>query len=293
MHALSTAPIAERMMPRMLSRILVVAGIVSMTLLLTAQGASAHPLGNFTVNRYARVELSAGVVRVYYVLDEAEIPAFQERTAVASSPRLFAERRARAIASGLSLSVDHVRLPLTVDASDLSQPMGQGGLHTLRLAIRYRAVLPVGPADRPHAVAFADANEPDRVGWREIVVTARRDARLLRSNAPAGDRSDELRKCPADLIRSPLDLRQASADFTPGTEVVAPLPLTHSTVAVPRAGGRFAQLITRADVTPWVLAGMLGIAFLVGAAHSLAPGHGQRVMAGYLVGPRGRPRAPL
>src|SRR5947209_16500638 len=132
MHALSTAPIAERMMGRMITRILFVSGIVSMTLLLTAAGAAAHPLGNFTVNRYARVELSARVVRVYYVLDEAEIPAFQERAAVASSPRLFAERRARAIAAGLSLDVDHARLPLTIDASELSQPMGQGGLHTLR-----------------------------------------------------------------------------------------------------------------------------------------------------------------
>ena len=36
-----------------------------------AAPAAAHPLGNFTVNRYARVELSAGVVRVYYVLDDA------------------------------------------------------------------------------------------------------------------------------------------------------------------------------------------------------------------------------
>src|SRR5206468_8442007 len=140
------------------------------------------------------------------------------------------ERRARAVAAGLSLDVDHARLPLTIDASELSQPRGQGGLHPLRLAVRYTAVLPAGPADRPHAVTFADSNEPDRVGWREIVVTARGDARLLRSNAPARDRSDELRKYPADLIRSPLDLRQASADFTPGTEVVAPLPLTHSTV---------------------------------------------------------------
>src|SRR5947207_6778015 len=93
MHALSTAPIAERMMPRMLSRILVVAGIVSATLLLTAQGASAHPLGNFTVNRYARVELSAGIVRVYYVLDEAEIPAFQDRDALKANPATFTQKR--------------------------------------------------------------------------------------------------------------------------------------------------------------------------------------------------------
>src|SRR3954466_4679485 len=111
-----------------------------------APAASAHPLGNFTVNRYARVELSAGVARVYYVLDEAEIPAFQDRDAVASDPAAFADRRARAIASGLTLTVDGAPVPLTVAARDLSQPLGQGGLHTLRLAIRYEAALPHGAA---------------------------------------------------------------------------------------------------------------------------------------------------
>src|SRR5438874_12328486 len=152
MHALSTAPIAERLIRPMIRRILVVAGVVSMTLLLTAQGASAHPLGNFTVNRYARVELSAGVVRVYYVLDEAEIPAFEERAAVAADRAGFARRRAGAIASGLTLEVDNTRLPLDVEASDLSQPLGQGGLHTLRLAIRFHAALAGGRPDEPRTV---------------------------------------------------------------------------------------------------------------------------------------------
>src|SRR2546430_13733322 len=107
MHALSTAPIGERMigriMRRTISRILVVAGVVSMTLLLTAQGASAHPLGNFTVNRYARVELSAGVVRVYYVLDEAEIPAFQDRDALKANTATFTQERLDALAQYLTL----------------------------------------------------------------------------------------------------------------------------------------------------------------------------------------------
>ena len=40
--------------------------------------AFAHPLGNFTVNRFAAVELSGRDVFVHYVLDLAEIPTVQE-----------------------------------------------------------------------------------------------------------------------------------------------------------------------------------------------------------------------
>src|SRR5205085_2205120 len=96
----------------------------------------------------------------------------------------FARRRAGAIAGGLTLEVDNTRLPLDVEASDLSQPLGQGGLHTLRLAIRFHAALPGGRPDEPRTVGFADDNEPDRVGWREIVVTPRGDAHVLRTGAP-------------------------------------------------------------------------------------------------------------
>jgi nickel/cobalt transporter (NicO) family protein len=44
--------------------------------------ASAHPLGNFTVNRFAAVELSGRDVFVHYVLDLAEIPTVQEGDSV-------------------------------------------------------------------------------------------------------------------------------------------------------------------------------------------------------------------
>ena len=164
--------------------------------------------------------------------------------------------------------------------------MGQGGLHTLRLAVRYEGRL-ADTAEPLHAV-FNDANEPDRVGWREIVVVGRGDAKVLQSDTPAHDVSDELRSYPTDLIRSPVDLRQATFSFRPGTTAVAPLPLSRPTASVSGAGGSFAKLITRGHLTPWVLAGMLGIALLFGAAHALAPGHGKTVMAAYLVGTRGR-----
>src|SRR5262245_52764454 len=39
---------------------------------------SAHPLGNFTINHFARIESGRAFARIRYVVDFAEVPAFQE-----------------------------------------------------------------------------------------------------------------------------------------------------------------------------------------------------------------------
>jgi hypothetical protein len=39
--------------------------------------AEAHPLGNFTINRYAGIEVAGRDVYVRYALDVAEIPTYQ------------------------------------------------------------------------------------------------------------------------------------------------------------------------------------------------------------------------
>ena len=44
--------------------------------------AAAHPLGNFTVNQYTRLDVAQAGVSVRYVLDMAEIPTFQRRRSV-------------------------------------------------------------------------------------------------------------------------------------------------------------------------------------------------------------------
>ncbi len=38
----------------------------------------AHPLGNFTTNQLAQVRIDERQARVHYVLDQAEIPTFQQ-----------------------------------------------------------------------------------------------------------------------------------------------------------------------------------------------------------------------
>src|SRR5215510_3564634 len=40
----------------------------------------AHPLGNFTINHYAGLHVSRDSIAIDFVLDMAEIPAFQEIT---------------------------------------------------------------------------------------------------------------------------------------------------------------------------------------------------------------------
>ena len=37
----------------------------------------AHPLGNFSVNRYSRLTVENDAIKLFYVLDMAEIPTFQ------------------------------------------------------------------------------------------------------------------------------------------------------------------------------------------------------------------------
>ena len=60
----------------LVKRLLLVA--IALVALVWPASGGAHPLGNFTVNRYAEILLSGDRVYVTYALDLAEIPTFQE-----------------------------------------------------------------------------------------------------------------------------------------------------------------------------------------------------------------------
>jgi nickel/cobalt transporter (NicO) family protein len=65
-------------MRRSVRRAILLVGVVAVVLW-APNTATAHPLGNFTVNRYADIELTPGEVRIDYVVDLAEIPTIQLR----------------------------------------------------------------------------------------------------------------------------------------------------------------------------------------------------------------------
>ena len=50
--------------------------------------AAAHPMGNFSISHYAAIQVEPDGVRLHYLLDLAEIPAFQTLQDAALRPDL-------------------------------------------------------------------------------------------------------------------------------------------------------------------------------------------------------------
>ena len=123
------------------TRPLVVIGIVAALLaaaflaLAAPQIASAHPLGNFTVNRYSRIEVYSDKLRVNYVLDMAEIPTFQDATNVDTNgdgtvsdaeAQAYAASKAAELQKNLGLQLNGESQTLHLTDSHVSFPEGQG-----------------------------------------------------------------------------------------------------------------------------------------------------------------------
>ena len=52
--------------------------LIAACLLAQAGACFAHPMGNFSINHYAKLSVGPKSVQVTYVIDMAEIPTFQE-----------------------------------------------------------------------------------------------------------------------------------------------------------------------------------------------------------------------
>jgi nickel/cobalt exporter len=253
--------------------------LVAVAALAVPGAAAAHPLGNFTVNRFSAVELSGSDVYVHYVLDLAEIPTYQE------GARVRAPGFPREVADRLVLELDGERVPLVPLVRKVSSRPGAGDLPVLRFEAVYRAVR----ASRATTVVFRDKNFVDRIGWKEIVVRADHGASIRSSSAPAESASDELRAYPKDMLRSPLDITAARVEYEPGSGPGV-RPTLDGGRGPERSAGGFESLVGRGRLGPGVVALSLLIAAFWGAAHALTPGHGKAIVAGYLVGSHGKAR---
>ncbi len=260
---------------------------------------AAHPLGNFTVNRYSRLEVYSDVIRIHYVLDMAEIPTFQEMGTIDTDGdgRLdeaehgrYSAQKAEEIASGLHLAVNGSSSELRLLTHGLSFPPGQGGLDTLRLSLVLEA-----PASGPELfVEYRDDNYADRIGWKEVVIRPADGVTLGESTASSEDVTDELRSYPSDLLSSPLNVSQASFTFVPGRGATGPpVPQSVSGPVGEPSANAFTSLITVKEQTLPVLLVALLAALGFGALHALEPGHGKTLVAAYFVGVKGTARHAL
>ncbi|MFY9554748.1 MAG: sulfite exporter TauE/SafE family protein [Blastocatellia bacterium] len=257
---------------------------------------AAHPLGNFTINHYARIEIRPGRLNVRCVIDMAEIPAFQELQRMGDgSPsdaqlKSYAEQEAHRYAAGIELILDGAAFPLEVVSAEAGTRPGAGGLPTLRIECDLTAAHGLDTAD-PHRMRFENTNYRDRLGWREVAVVPALGFEVFNSSAFANNVTDELNAYPEDSLSAPLDERVIESSFVKGRiPAGARVLMTREGRPAERSRDRLADLISVPEITPIIaLLGLL-ISAGLGALHALSPGHGKTVVGAYLVGSRGTAR---
>src|ERR1039457_772192 len=169
--------------------------IALVSLLLVSRAAFAHPLGNFSVNHYAKIRIEQTSVEILYLVDRAEIPTYQEmrQFGITTAPEDPADSRyldgeqAR-LKQGLTLQIDGQAIDLATVSHQVVFAEGAGGLPTMKLAVVFQAKLNVRAG--PHQLSYLDNNFPGRAGWKEIVVLGDRST-IVASTAPDVDRSQE------------------------------------------------------------------------------------------------------
>ena len=275
--------------------------LASVLLLGSAVVSWAHPLGNFTTNRYARIVLAQSQISIFYVLDMAEIPAFKTIAAIDSNDSgaiedaeadTFLASTTASLRNNLSLTVDGRPAMLEVIDSSLRFPAGQGGLKTVRLEMTLTSPI---QAQAETQIDFRDDNGPSELGWREIIVVAEDGVDLLSSTAATEDRSQALTNYPVDLLQDPPTQRTATVVYTPGVSGSSSFAtFTAATESASSPGeDPFADLINVPVSGPMALLLALLAAFVWGAAHAMSPGHGKTIVAAYLVGSRGTAKHAL
>ena len=246
--------------------------------------AVAHPLGNFSVNHLTQVEVSSDRVNALYILDQAEIPTFQER---GLSPAEVLDRKRAEVERGLTLRVDGQTVALRAAGTPrITFPQGQGGLEVTRVE------LPLAAAVKdPRRVELRDKTFEGRAGWKAIVAQPGEDT-AVRSTAPSGDPTNGLRSYPKETLSSPVAQTSATFAVRPGGgTLAAPAGPGRGETTTSRGGSDgLTGVFSDAASGEGVLLLLLLAAFGWGALHALSPGHGKAMVAAYLIGTRGTPR---
>src|SRR6476646_3469063 len=161
---------------------------------LFARVGGAHPMGNFSVNHYARMQPGVHGVAIRYVMDLAEIPTFElfQQWGPDADPQKKAVEQARQWAANLEITVNGKRMHARVLHAQVALAEGAGNMQVLRLA----ADLQVDAAGG--TFTYEDRNYEGRSGWKEIV-------------GPGGrDRSAGLTAYPQDpMVAPPRELKTA------------------------------------------------------------------------------------
>jgi nickel/cobalt exporter len=260
-------------------------------LLVTANLASAHPVSNFSINRYDGLELARGRLSVDHVEDYAEIATArvkrqldvnQDKKIADDELTAWAGKRCRTVIGELTATVDGTATSLRLTRSGARLGKGQANLPLVRVECEIGATLPTSG----RRLSFANRAAADTVGWREI--TAR--GNLLRADVPRDSLSDQLTRYPKDRLSSPLDVRTARVELgasgaaTDRREQGASPFESVTPNVLDRAMVWFTDLVSQQRLTFGLGLTGLAVSLLLGAVHAVGPGHGKTIMAAYAAG---------
>lgn len=269
-----------------------------------------HPLGNFSISRYAGLRIGQGVLELRYLIDMAEIPTFLEIQESGMVPETghpsvgaYLDRQTTMLQAGLHVQLDGQRLSLQAVSSEIVLPPGAGELPTLKLGIVYQAPFAAPCIDTPCHLHYQDTNFPGRLGWQEVIAVADPAITILQNSVPTLDRSRALTDYPPELLQSPPQVLEADVRFRQERSLHVVVPANASSSAagpalgigapMPTPRSAFTALITTQHYNFGMVGLALAVAIGLGALHALEPGHGKAVVAAYLVGTHGTPRHAL
>jgi ABC-type nickel/cobalt efflux system permease component RcnA len=171
--------------------------------LLLAVCAAAHPMGNFSVSHYSRLDFKATGLRLTYVLDLAEIPTLEvlQQWQTDGRDEIQLQRNAAAQAGtwlkNLSISVGGRQFVPRLGEVKAKTMDGAGGMLVLRVWMS----ADVGAA--PGQLSFEDRNYANRTGWKEIVLRGGEGVALAGTSHSDRDISHELTQYPSDPTLAP------------------------------------------------------------------------------------------
>ena len=253
--------------------------------------AEAHPLGNFTTNRYSELVVSGD--RLYVRLRprprrDPDLPGSIEARAARTRglrERSSRPRSARPCASGRP-------------ASGCSSASSSGGSRSRRASAvcgRRGSSSSSTPGRRRARGSVDDRRRDPRPGRLEGDRDPRRPGRARHRELGARESStDRLRATRKTCSRARSTSRARGACSSREPSAACRRRSTASTDSAGRATttseSGFAALVAEEKLSVGFVLVALLVAMFWGAAHALTPGHGKAIVAGYMVGSRGKPR---
>jgi nickel/cobalt transporter (NicO) family protein len=308
--AITSAQLPELVEPDMNKpatfRRIALAARLALTGLALSIAVAAHPMGNFSVNHYSRLHFRGGRAELTYVLDLAEIPAFQLLSQWQidwkSQDLLTAksEQQAAEWVANLKLTQAGRPLPLHIASVSAKATEGAGGMPILRIAVV------AGAPVQPGSVSYEDGNYPGRAGWKEIVLDDAKDISKGLTYYPTDPGITPPQDVTARAIVAPSTVPNVLPNVVPHSApnaipvtppvlppVIQPNTQPTFTQQQPTAPGTvvrgdyLSRLLQRRNLGWQVMLFGILAAFGLGSMHALSPGHGKTIVAAYLVGSRG------